>query len=565
MAHRRERIVSSILTPISLWKNFDDNLPLLDSVTDISTHNGITFERVRFSGRDAGDGRVVISGMVAYAEDNAAEDGVLIIPDSRETIDEGLLELFAKNGYIALMVDIRGEWEGQSLHTVYPRSIEYANYAKAGRRLNYVDDSADKTAWYEWVAVGLYARKYLKTRFNCAKIGVVGIRDGGEVAWKLAYAGEFACAVPVCAGGWRSYSGCCKFGGEEPEFNEERHRFIAAVDSQAYAPYVGCPILMLCSTNDPAFDYDRAYDTFSRINPKFISDSVIAYSIKSNACIGMKSVKDMFMFLDKFVKERQVFISKPAELSVCVDENSNLVAHVDIDGAGEIEQVGVFMAEDCINPTMRDWMRARPVEKDEDCRDFFLDIYEKTTILFAICYVTYTNGFTVWSKITVKKLSGAFRNSCSKSRVMYSSRSGSDCFSLADYADYSIAKTFFVSEDFFPRVVERGDGLKGIYSPCGLCTYRLNSPRFMPSPDSLLKFDIYAVQDCELEIVMTSVDKGVKYSLCIPLIGGMWQNVVAESILFKNSEGMALASFSEGLMLTIKCTAEYAVNNVMWL
>ena len=81
----------------------------------------------------------------------------------------------------------------------------------------------------------------------------------------------------------------------------------------------------------------------------------------------------------------------------------------------------------------------------------------------------------------------------------------------------------------------------------------------------MLKFDIYAVQDCELEIVMTSVDKGVKYALCMPLIGGMWQNVVAESILFKNSEGMALASFSEGLMLTIKCTAEYAVNNVMWL
>ena len=64
---------------------------------------------------------------------------------------------------------------------------------------------------------------------------------------------------------------------------------------------------------------------------------------------------------------------------------------------------------------------------------------------------------------------------------------------------------------------------------------------------------------------MTSVDKGVKYELCMPLIGGMWQNVVAESKLFKNSEGMALASFSEGLMLTIKCTAEYAVNNVMWL
>lgn len=557
--------MSTILTPLSLWKIFDDNLPLVDSITDLTTRDGITYESVKFLGRDTGSARVVIQGVFAYLHDNPSPDGVLIIPDSCETVDENLLELFVKNGYSALMVDIRGEWEGATNYTIYPAQVEYANFAKAGRHLSSVDESADKTSWYEWVGVGLYARKYLKNRLNCQKIGVVGIRDGGEVAWKLAYAGDFACVVPVCAGGWRSYKGFSKFGGDEPEFDEERHRFIAAIDSQSYAPYVKCPVLMLCSTNDPAFDYDRAYDTFSRINPQFIDESVIAYSIKSNACIGTKSVKDMFMFLDKHVKDRQVFISKPAELSVCVDDNSNLVARIIIDEAGEVEQVGVFMAEDCINPTMRDWRRAEPAANADGNREFFLNIYEKTNILFAICYVTYTNGFTVWSKITVKKLSGAFRNSRPKSKVMYSARNGSDCFSLADYANYSIAKTFFVSEDFFPKVVERGEGLKGIYSPCGLATYRLNSPRFMPSADSMLKFDIYASEDCVLDLAMTSVSDGENYTVKVGLVGGMWQNVVLDSKLFKSADGKALADFTKGLMFTIKCPAEYAVNNVMWL
>ena len=111
----------------------------------------------------------------------------------------------------------------------------------------------------------------------------------------------------------------------------------------------------------------------------------------------------MFMFLDKFVKERQVFISKPAELAIGVDDESNLTAKVVLDGAGDVDEIGVYMAEDCKNPVLRDWMRARPKNHGDENREFYLDIYEKTSVLFAICYVTYSNGFTVWSKITVKK------------------------------------------------------------------------------------------------------------------------------------------------------------------
>lgn len=558
--------MSNILTPLSLWKNFDDNQPLIDSVCDLVTRDGITYESVRFYGRSTGVGRVVVHGVFAYSRENPSNNGVLIIPDSSETVDENLLELFVKNGYSALMVDIRGRWDGVENYTVYPSDVEYANYAQAKTNLTSVDDSADKTSWYEWVAVGLYSCKYLKSRMNGGKVGLVGIRDGGEVAWKLAFAGDFACAVPVCAGGWRSYMGYSKFGGGEPDFDEGKRRFMAAIDSQSYAPYVKCPILMLCSTNDPAFDYDRAYDTFSRINPQVVNQSVIAYSIKSNACIGMKSVKDMFMFLDKHVKDRQVFISKPAELVVGLDDDSNLIARIKIDDAGEVAQVGVFMAEDCINPTTRDWMRARPVKNSDDNREFYLDIYEKTNILFAICFVTYSNGFTVWSKITVKKLSGAFRNSQLKSRVMYSVRNGVDCFSLADYANYSIAKTFFAGEDFFPKIIECGDEkLKGLYSPCGLSTYRLNSPMFMPAADSILKFDIYVSNDCVLDIIMASVHNDDKFFVKIGLVGGMWQSIVLDSKSFKSVDGRALDNFLGGFSLTIKCPSEYAVNNVMWL
>mgnify|MGYP001151231598 CR=1 FL=1 len=579
--------MTPILTPISLWKDFDDSQPLDATVGGEKIQDGVKYEYVNFAGRKTDDGRVSVFGIFAYDAETPSQDGVVIIPDSSETADERLLKMFVDNGYSALMVDIRGDIgarngassaegkgnEGTGIcgkfipFTVYPPSVAYANYYSAGRHIDYADEGADKTSWYEWVAVGLYARNYLSERVKNDKIGVVGIRDGGEVAWKLAYAGKFSCAIPVCAVGWRAYKGFSKFGTAEPEFDEERRRFMAAIDSQAYAPYVKCPVLMLCSTNDPDFDYDRAYDTFSRINPEFAGQSVIAYSVKSNACIAQKSTKDMFMFLDRYIKQRQVFIPKPAELTVTVDDNDNLIARTAFDDAGVVENFGLFMAEDCKNPTVRDWVRSRYKGKVSDTEhEFYLDVYNKTSVLFALCYVMYTNGFTVWSKITVKKISGTFRNSQSKCRVMYSSRNGIDCFSLADYGSYAVAGTFFENEDIFPKMVS-GNGLKGIYCVCGLSTYRLNSPRYAPSAGSLLKFDIFVDKDCTVELSMTSVSDGTVYSLRISVIGGTWQSEVLESKLFKSTGGMPLADYCvpSGLMFTIKCDERYALNNVMWL
>lgn len=529
------------------------------------TEGGVKYEYVGFSGRDTGMGRVSIYGVFARSVTSPSSDGVLIVPDSCDTVDEDLLKMFVENGYSALMVDICGQAEGRERFTVYPENVDYANYYRSGRRTDFVDESADKTSWYEWVAVGLYARKYLSEKIESANIGVVGIRGGGEVAWKLAYAGKFSCAVPVCAGGWKAYKNYSKFGGEEPQLDEERYRFIAGVDSQAYAPYVRCPILMLCSSNDTGFDYDRAYDTFSRINPEFFDESVISYSVGCNGCIDCKSTKDMFMFLDRHVKRRQVFIPKPAELTVALDDEDNLIAKTSFDGEGVVESFGAYIAEDCKNSVLRDWTEARYKRKVNDLQhEFYVDCYEKTEILFAICFATYSNGFTVWSKITVKKLSGLFRNSCPKCKVMYSGKNGADCFSVADYASCSVGGIFFTSSEVAPKVVTR-DKLKGICSSCGLSTYRLNSPRYAPSADSVLQFDAYSNENGQIELTLESAEDNTSYRATVNVVGEVWQNVILYANMFKNKQGVSLSDFTKGLKLTVRGKVEFALNNVMWL
>ena len=199
-----------LATPTTLWYDFNDSLDINPVVTGQKRRDGVVFESVNLLGRETGAGRVKIYGTFASGEASPAQETVIIFPDSADGIDENILKMFVDKGYSAFMVDYRGEWDGAEDFTRYPENISYANTAKCGRHKDFVDESADKTCWYEWVAVGIYARRYVAERTGSDNIAVMGIRDGGEIAWKLAVAKKFSCIIPVCAAGWQAYAGISK-------------------------------------------------------------------------------------------------------------------------------------------------------------------------------------------------------------------------------------------------------------------------------------------------------------------------------------------------------------------
>lgn len=555
--------MSNILTPVSLWKNFDDSLDVQPQTVSQKTEDGVKTEYMYISGRETGSGRVKIFAALACGESTVSGDAVIILPHSDGTIDEELMRFFVKQGYTVLMPDYRGAADGLENFTVYPEEVEYANALRCGRHRDYVDEDAYHTSWYEWVAVARYAFAYLSQRDDIKKIGAVGIRDGGEIVWKLAATADLACAVTVCAAGWQAYRGYNKFGLEEPALDEERHRFIAGIDSQAYAPFVRCPVLMLCSTNDELFDYDRAYDTFSRINEKFIGQSMISYSVHCNGCIDAGSTNDMSLFLDKFVKERQVFLPKPAVISVLADDQQNLIAHVEFDEHGVIEDFGVYMAEDCADPALREWVSCKHKGGSGNEHDYFLNIYEKTSVVYAFSYARYTNGFISWSRMAVKKVSGKFRNMRKKCRVMYTSTNGLDSFSIAERSS-AVSGVFLTSDDVLPHLVEKSDGIKGLYSECGLLTFIFNNPCFQPDEDSMLKLDVYCDVNAKITFVFEEVG-GTVYSATVEATGGVWQSFVFQSKDFCNDKGIHLQNFCGKCRFAILSGERFAINNAMWL
>lgn len=558
--------MESILTPTTLWDGFDDTIDTNAEKVCEREVDGIVFEDTYFYGRETGKGRVKIFGTYAYSKDGQNKEPVLILPDSSEGVNDDILRLFAERGYSALMVEYRGEYENAVNRTVYPENIDYANISRCGRHKDYVDDTADNTSWYEWVALGIYARKYALERSGGSDIAVVGIRDGGEIAWKLAAVRKFACAVPVCAAGWLAYFGINKYVSDEQNLDSERFRFIAGIDSQAYAPFVQCPILIMCSTNDPRLDYDRAYDTFSRINPDFADESVITYTLSCDETIGMNSTADMFLFLEKYLGKKDIVIPQAVDVNINVDDEQNLIAVAKYDNCCEIEEAGLFYAEDCLDPSLRDWSSCRASKNTGDFeRVFFPEIFEETSTLFALGYAKYKNGFTVWSKIAVKKISGRFKNTVGESSVLFSGRNGTDGFYISEPKTAAIGGVFFTDGRMKPQLVTKTKGIKGIYSEYGLSTYRMNSAKYSPKKGSFLKIDVFCDNTADIDFALVDLTNKEVYKYSQNVIGGVWQSIVLESKFFKNDNGVQVAEYGNNFKFLISCNERYAVNNIIWL
>lgn len=565
-----------ILSAVSLWKKFELTTPLnaREKSSSFDEEAGIRLSSVTYSGHAAEDGIVRIFARFARPEGSGKLPAILLLNDGDAAGDDELLYYFADKGYAVLMPDYAGESEKNpdAPHTVYPDALSYANYVNRGG-FDELKDEADKSCWFEWIYVALYSIEYLKSRGDVTSIGVVGIRVGGEIAWKTMLSPDLKCGVAINAAGWRAYRNVGKFADNaENNMSDERHRYIAGIESQSYAPFVKCPVLMLCALHDDGFDYDRAYDTYSRIGCG--EGSAIAYSADSGSCIGPKGLEDMSLFLERHLKGREIYVPRPLNVSLKYEDGA-LIADVECDEEGILEEAGVSYAESLIRTksTSREWQRVyktdgKTVKNGKfSCR---ITPFEGADSAYVYAYATYINGFKVASKIAAKKFPSPDKNAV-KSRVVYSGE-GVDCFSVSAYEDYS-ASGIFLEREAVPKLVEGYGGIKGAYSPGGIKTYKISSPRCVASEGALLEFDIYAKKTASVRVSVDIVTENgalERYGCAVSVKGGgKWKRNVLSAADFKSeTTGAPLSDFSDGQSLSFDCGDEsviYAVTNILWL
>ncbi len=565
-----------ILSAISLWKKFNTQTPLGASEWGIEEKNGKRISHVSYSGHAVEDGSVRIYGWFGKPIGAGKKPAVLLLPDAGKTADEELANYFLDKGYAVLIPDYSGKVDGDEegvLRTVYPPSLAHGNLSLA-RGLNDMEGlTAEETTWFEWTYVALFSIEYLKSREDVSTIGVVGIRAGGDIAWQTLLSPDVKCGVPINSVGWKSFSSIAKFGDNVAHnLRDDTHRYIAAVEAQSYAPYIKCPVLVLCAMHDDCFDCDRAYDTYSRLGGK--DNNALVYSASSGSCIGPHALTDMDLFLEKTLKGREIYI--PDTLNVSLKETeTGLEVQVECDKEGILEEAGVFYAESDVHTksAYRDWHRVYKTDgKSVKDGRFSCTVkpFAGASAAFVYAYAKYINGFRVMSKITAKRLANPNPNAV-KSRMIFSGKE-MDTFGVAQYNDYSVSDIFLEREAAVKRIEGYG-GVLGAYSLGGIKTYKISSPQYVPDENAFLKFDVYmpSSQDLFVSVDVGDVEKEFERYTCVVEVkgGGKWKRIVLKPTDFKGEKSnMPLKSFSEGRALVFDCEKEeltFVVTNILWL
>ena len=565
-----------IVSAISLWKKFNLNTPLCVSEWDISQKKSGRWSRVSYSGHEVEDGSVRIYARFCKPKGAGKHPAVLLLPEAGAPLDEELCGYFLAKGYAVLMPDYSGKMPTDAdtdFRTVYPPSLEYGNLVKARGLTDMQGLEAHQTTWFEWLYVSLFSLRFLKAREDIGNIGVVGIRTGGDLAWQTMLSPDVACGVPINSVGWKSFSAVGKFSDDVVRnLPDEVHSHIAAVEAQSYAPYVKCPVLMLCAIRDNFYDCDRAYDTYSRIGNRH--KNALMYSVRGEACIGPNALFDMDLFLEKHLKGREIYI--PSTLNIAIKETADgLEVEVAGDKEGLLEQASVYYAEADVRTkcAYRDWKKVHQVKgKGLQDNKFTCKIkpFEGATAAFVYASAKYINGFRVSSKITAKRLSAPNKNAV-KGRQLFSAKEG-EGLSVAEYKDYSIAN-IFLETDAVPKLTEGYGGIYGSYSLGGIKLYKMSSPMFVPDENAMLAFDAYFYKDDEIRVSVEAGDvnqETAKYTCSVPVkAGGKWKRIILKAGDFKDeSTGKPLKSFADGRALVFGSETkgvEFGVTNVLWL
>ncbi len=565
-----------ILSAISLWKKFNLKNPLGASEWGIEEKDGKRYSHVSYFGHAVSDGSVRIYARFGRPVGDGEKPVVLLLPDAGKPCEDELMDYFIEKGYAVLMPDYSGKTstDGEGvMRTVYPASIDYGNYELARGLYDMQNVQADAATWFEWTYVALYSIKYLKSLEGIGNIGIVGIRTGGELAWHALLSPHVKCGVPVNAAGWHSFLHIAKFGDNiAHNLSDDTHRYIAAVEAQSYAPYVKCPVLMLCALRDVNFDCDRAYDTYSRIGTPY--GNALTYSPESGACIGPNGLADMDLFLEKNLKGREIYI--PDTLNVGLKETSEgIEVTVECDKEGILEETGIYYAEADVKTksAFREWREVyktdgRSVKNGKVVHT--VKPFEGAKAVFVYAYAKYINGFRVTSKIVSKRLSKP-NPSAVKSRKLFTGKE-LDSFGVSNYDEYSIGG-IFLEREALPKISYGYGGIAGAYSVGGIKTYKISSPRYIPDENALLKFDVYSEESQEMKITVESADLdkvSERYSCVIKVAGGgKWKRTVLRAADFKGETyGAPLQNFSQGSSLSFECAGEeipFSVTNILWL
>ncbi len=562
-------MAGTILTPTAIWSDFKITAPVESRSIGVYTHGDIQVERMYLAGKSCPDGQVQIYSVLARNVKREKAPAIFILQKFSDGADEKLAVELAKKGYTAFVVDISGEDGINNNHSSYPKSLSFTVYKNAEDSLFNVTQDVKKTCWYEWGCTARYALEFLKSKDFVTQIGAIGIDDAATVLWHIAGTDKsLTCTAFVNNAGWGGYSGTYKFSQKvEKEFTDEELMFLAGIEPQTYAGHVTCPTFIAVPTNNGKYDFDRAHDTFARIQSGVYK--ALHYSVGRVDGVDVKGYDNMIGFFKHYLPlDGKVDPTLPGELEIKCDIVDGKFVITLTPDTNELKKLSVFASEEVLNPSLRQWQKLTDcTRKPDGTFTFEYSPYSNSKIAMFFGVAEYKDGFEIGSDVVARRFTSSEVKFIRNSKLLYSSREKqSSCAFYPLRANVNRPSCLSVKGDV--NVVERKGAMDivGITAEGGLLSFRLASSKYKPQDDGMFMMDAYLKNDgvVTVKLIADYFGNKLEYTASVKVKGGeIWNNLKFELKSFKTSEGLNLKSFEKIQAMTIDADTDYLINNLL--
>lgn len=532
-------------------------------------------------------------GMLCMPDGGKKYPLIMIIGNSRQSVDSEILNFFAKNGFAAFMYDYLGERKSAAKYTFYSPEKEYANIEKAGRKLQYVDTNARETAPFEWLLLAnrAFLRALSFDGVDSANAGIMGIGLGANTAWMLsALCKEVKALCTVFSAGWYEYVDSFKYAaakGAMPHIDEERERWIAGLSVQAYAKYIQIPLLYMSASNSRFTDMDRTYDTLTRVASK----NIYAYIAPGrNRTVGREGANNAVLFFRKYLNGEDIQIEPyfSAEIKILQGsvpqncepgEEASKGGGNDIDNKISIKLSGldesvkdfwIYYSLDQVNPGTRYFYKPQIPLIKGDCVTISPQVSGSEKLIVAYAVIEYKTGFvlSLAPNVLQRQPEGAPDN-IRRNPVIYNSAMGTADF----YEFYPYPPSYreiLLKDAKKDIVILPGAGeIKGIVCKNGgIGTYKISVASFAAQEEESFKFDVYSQSAQKLYVYCLDkagyTDEHWHFATVELLGGEMWQPLEIKKQNLKTAEGHPLKGWEDISMIGFYCEGELLINNLLW-
>ena len=411
--------------------------------------------------------------------------GILHIHGGGQTASLDWVKYWTSQGYAALSFDYGGEAQGRDKITRYPERLAYCNQPICNQFACCPD--ARSNCWYEWTYMARRMLTYLAgwTGVDPDRIGVFGISMGGTLTWKVAGIDHRVwAAAPIYGVGYDYlYHRRNPYApAEEPAFPEDFLRYIAGITSEAYAPFIRCPVLFLSASNDFHGNFDWAGFTCAALPPDTVR--YLSVAPQYNHHIFHEQADMLRLFMGAVLCGDNVFPDSPRLTAEKGSDGSPLLV-LRVDESRAVDSVRLYVGLHEGSAPRRYWEERCPEKTDTGTYTASVSVLDPTHSLFAYACVRYREGYYLSTPVlhVIPQDIGCHAALAKTQRVIYEAWEG-----IAGWGTFSIGTDPLPAQLYAPIVPADGGGLTVARVGVIPWTHRLYDPRFAaPSDTALLK------------------------------------------------------------------------------